>query len=103
MFSDKLIKLLTHSFIALNQSNFFKETKENLKEGPFAVICDFAENYKFVLQDEIQSFHWNNSQATILPFAIYYKSENKLSPPALSSYLTVAITMQFLFIYSLKE
>ena len=55
MFSDKLIKLLTHSFIALNQSNFFKETKENLKEGQFAVICDFAENYKFVLQDEIQS------------------------------------------------
>lgn len=102
MFSDKLIKLLTHSFIALNQSNFFKETKENLKEGQFAVICDFAENYKFVLQDEIQSFHWNNSQATILPFVIYYKSENKIVS---TSFVikSVAITMQFLFIYSLKE
>ena len=25
---------------------------------------DFAENYSYVVQDEIQSFHWENKQAT---------------------------------------
>lgn len=35
--------------------------------------CDFAENYSFILQDEIQGYHWNNGQATIHPFVIYFK------------------------------
>lgn len=42
------------------------------------VLCDFAENYAFVVQDKIQSFHWNNNQATIHPFVIYYCDNNNL-------------------------
>ena len=30
-------------------------------------MADFSENVSFVVQDEIQSFHWNNSSATIHP------------------------------------
>lgn len=30
------------------------------------------------MQDEVQSYHWNNSQATLHPFAIYFKNEYKL-------------------------
>ena len=37
------------------------------------VLGDFAENYQFVVQDEIQSFHWNKTQATLHPTVIYYK------------------------------
>jgi hypothetical protein len=33
-------------------------------------LCDSAENYSFVLQDEAQGFHWNNAQATIHTSAI---------------------------------
>ena len=36
------------------------------------MIADFSENYSFILQDEAQGFHWNNSQATIHPFVVYY-------------------------------
>ena len=36
-------------------------------------MLDFAENYQYVSQDEIQSFHWNNSQCSIHPAVIYYK------------------------------
>ena len=36
------------------------------------MIADFAENYSFILQDEAQGFHWNNSQATVHPFVVYY-------------------------------
>ena len=32
---------------------------------------DFAENYSYVVQDEIQSFHWENKQATLHPFVAY--------------------------------
>ena len=32
---------------------------------------DFAENYSYVVQDETQSFHWENKQATLHPFVAY--------------------------------
>ena len=41
--------------------------------GEIIVLCDFAENYSSILKDEVQGFHWNNAQATIHPFAIYYR------------------------------
>ena len=33
---------------------------------------DFAENFTFVMQDEVQSYHWNNAQATIHPLVCYW-------------------------------
>lgn len=44
----------------------------------FLVISDFAENYSFLIQDEVQSYHWANQQCTIHPFCIYYKDQNGL-------------------------
>jgi hypothetical protein len=43
------------------------------------VLCDFTENYSFVLQDEAQGFHWNNAKATIHPFVIYFKKSYALN------------------------
>ena len=37
---------------------------------------DFAKNYSYVVQDEIQSFHWENKQATLLPFVAYQRQED---------------------------
>ena len=37
------------------------------------VIGDFAQKYSLVIQDAVQGFHWNNDQATIHPFVVYYK------------------------------
>ena len=41
---------------------------------------DFAENYSFIIQDTIQGFYWQNGQATLHPFAVYYRdlSTNEL-------------------------
>jgi len=66
---------LPHSYIAKKQSKYFKDLKDNLPPGVFIIICDFAQNYSFVVQDEIQGFHWNNEQATLHPFVYYYKDE----------------------------
>lgn len=72
-FVEKLFKLKPHDFIAKQQSNFLRQTKENLQQNEFVVISDFAENYSFVVQDEVQAHHWNKSQCTLHPFSIYYK------------------------------
>jgi len=75
---DKLMLLKSHHFISKAQAQYFKETKENLEDNHCLVIGDFAENFTFTVQDEIQSFHWTNTQATLHPFVIYYKKEGKV-------------------------
>ena len=42
------------------------------------MTADFSENYSFVLQDTVQGFHWNNAQATIHPFVVYYCDSDEL-------------------------
>ena len=44
-----------------------------------ANVVDFAENYSFVVQDEIQSFHWSKSHCTLHPVVVYYKENGKLA------------------------
>jgi len=72
---QKLNSLLSHSFIAKQQSLFQTELKSLLKRNEYLVICDFAENYAFLIQDQAQAYHWNNPQATIHPFVVYFKDE----------------------------
>ena len=76
-FMVALEKLKLHDYIAKNQAKFVAEKKERLNPGEFIVIADFSENYSFVVQDEVQSFHWNNLQATIHPFLCYYKNSDQ--------------------------
>ncbi|KAL5491531.1 hypothetical protein EMCRGX_G016833 [Ephydatia muelleri] len=68
---EYLLKLRKHDFIAKEQAAFLVE-KSSLQEGEIVVLGDFAENYSFVIQDAVQGFHWNNTQATIHPFVAYY-------------------------------
>ena len=75
-FCDKLDTLLPHSFIATQQSMFYNNCKASLKAGELVVLADFSENYAFILQDAAQGFHWNNAQATIHPFVVYFRQYN---------------------------
>ena len=52
----------------------FRSAKDTLKTGNFVVTLDFSENFAFVVQEAVQGFHWNNNQATVHPFFIYYKN-----------------------------
>ena len=76
LFMEYLLKLRLHDFIARQQAKFISEKKETLGSGEFLVVADFSENYSFVIQDEVQSFHWNNLQATVHPFLCYYRELN---------------------------
>ena len=56
-FIDKLSVLKHHSFITSQQSSFQNDIKSKLNDGKFLIICDFSENYSFMLQDEAQGFY----------------------------------------------
>ena len=70
--------LCQHHFIAKSQSAYLQHVKTSLKPGHALILLDFAENYSFLVQDAIQGFHWNNSQATLHPFVVYQKTDNKI-------------------------
>lgn len=67
----RLLTLWKHHFIAKAQATYLKQQKENLDDETAIVLMDFAENFSFVVQDEVQGFHWDHSQATLHPFAVY--------------------------------
>ncbi|KAJ8677797.1 hypothetical protein QAD02_013584 [Eretmocerus hayati] len=71
-------------FIARQQSASVKELKINLQPGRFIVCFDFTENYAFVVQNSVQSFHWNNNQATIFTVVIYYVKNGELKHRSLA-------------------
>ena len=76
-FCNQLVQLKKHDFVAKQQSSYFSEKKSSLLENEIVVQCDFAENYSFVLQDEAQGFHWNNSMSTVHPCVIYFKVKDE--------------------------
>ena len=76
---EKLDKITAHSFIAGAQSQYLKQLKDNLKPNEAVVLVDFAENYQFQVQDEIQGYHWNKNYCSLHPFVVYYKSDDILS------------------------
>jgi len=52
--SNGLDKLLLHSFLVKKQAEFLRDKKEKLMKDECIVICDFSENYAFVIQNAIQ-------------------------------------------------
>ena len=64
-------KLTAHSYIAKSQANYLKHREAELQPHKAIVLADFAENYEFVIQNEIQSYHWCKQQCTIHPIAVH--------------------------------
>ena len=71
--------LTSHLFIAKCQTKYLRQRKEELSDNCALVLVDFAENYSFVVQDEIQSFYWSKSHYTLHPVVVYYKENGKLA------------------------
>ena len=70
---QRIEKLTPHLFIARGQANCLNQPKQDLPSEEVIVLKDFAENYQFILQDQIQGFHWNSSHCTLHPIVIYCK------------------------------
>ena len=71
-FSSQVLKLTRHSFTAKMQSLYMKELTAGITPLTEIILQgDFAENFSYIVQDEIQSFHWENKQTTLHPFVAY--------------------------------
>lgn len=68
---EKPMSLKKHHYIFKVQSTHLNDLKESMTE-------DFAENFIFVIQNEIQSYHWNNPQIILHPFVYYYLNNGEI-------------------------
>ena len=59
LLAEKLYHLSAHSNIAKAQAAYLRHCKETLKTNECLILADFAENYHFIVQNEIQSCHWS--------------------------------------------
>ena len=71
--------LTPHSYIPKCQAKYLKSRKEDLPEDSLIFLGDFAENYTFVVKDEVQSFHWRKQHCTLHPLVPYYKENGNFS------------------------
>ncbi|KAE8738771.1 hypothetical protein FOCC_FOCC015744 [Frankliniella occidentalis] len=78
LFLQSVCDLAWHDFLARMQQSALWHLKCDMPPGHVLVCADFAENYSFTIQNSVQGFHWNNSQATVHPFVCYFGSEGKI-------------------------
>ncbi len=62
----KLQAFVTHNFVARWEDKHFKKSMKSFPEDTVVSVVDFAENYKFESQNEVQSQHWFSYQISIL-------------------------------------
>jgi len=72
--ANSFYTLTSHHYTSKSQMTFYKDLKMQLEGGEILVLLDFAENYSFIVQDAAQSFHWDNTQATLHPVVVYHKN-----------------------------
>ncbi len=70
----KIPIVLKHHFVVKQQNKFIEIWKNSVAAHPHEAMVkvDFAMNYSFVFQNEVQSAHWNRKQATIHPFFVNF-------------------------------
>ena len=68
---DKLPQFVKHNFVARWQDAHCKLAMENLGEDCILSHIDFAENYTFEIQNQIQSMYWCSTQVSILVHITY--------------------------------
>lgn len=68
--TTKIEKLIPHSYIAKSQSSHFKNIKNKCPAIEAIILMDFSENFSFVIQDEVQGYHWTSDSCTVHPVII---------------------------------
>ena len=72
-YKDTLISAIKkHLFLAKCQANFLTAKKESLKVNEVIVLEDFPENYQFLAQDKIQSYHCSKEYRTLHPLIVHF-------------------------------
>ena len=76
LLNEKVFELCEHNSISKAQSDFLEYRKETVSQDEAITLLDFAENYLVIIQDAVQGFQWENSQAILHSFVVYYRNTN---------------------------
>ena len=69
---EKWTLFLLHNYSNREQRTYINDLRLRSSNSSYVVVqLDFAENYTFIRQREVQAAHWNNQQATL--FTIHIK------------------------------
>ena len=96
-------KLQAHSFITKFQSQYLNQLKQNMDQSNIIILGNFAEYYAFVVQDEIQSYHWNTQQCSLHPLVIYYKDDNGVLKHISYCFISDNITHDVTYVYKIFQ
>ena len=76
--NDRWSSFVTHTYTTRQQRDYIKAIKLTSSFTTFVVTqVDFAENFSFVVQKEIQSAYWNKKQATLYTVVVTAGSEHR--------------------------
>ena len=72
---DTIDKLTKHSLLPKCQAQYRNDKNQSLRSEEALVLGDFAENYQFFIQDEIQSYHWSKEYCMLYRIVVYFKDD----------------------------
>ena len=70
--AKQIHRLISHDFVAREQSLYLKKAKSSLDTTKVIAIMDFSMNYSCVVQDAVQSYHWSRKEVTLHPVVVYH-------------------------------
>ena len=74
---EKLDMITSHSYIVKSQAEYLKNLKSEMSQKEVSILCDSAENFKSVVQNEVHGCHWNQQRCTVHPAVVYHKCNEK--------------------------
>ena len=72
---DTIDKFTKHSYFVKCQAQYLNDKKQSLHTEEPLVLGDLAENYQFLIQDKIQSYHWSKEYCKLHPVVAYFKDD----------------------------
>ena len=76
--NERWPSFVTHTYVTRQQREHIKKIKLTSSLTTFVVVhMDFAENFSFVIQKEIQSAYWHQKQATLYTIVISVGSDHR--------------------------
>lgn len=91
-----------HFFIKRAQQHYFETLKESIKDGDLVLQIDFAENYRLICQNEVQSAHFNYKQASIFT-CVAWMFEKTKSYAVITDSLTHSKIDVYIFITNIVQ
>ena len=91
-----------HSYLSKCQAAYLRETLNDLPRNKMVVQLDFSENYEFVIQDEIQPYHWTKEYCTVHPVILHVQIDQAVEVKSLC-FLSNDLSHDTSFVWALQK